>query len=119
MNYVILDQFQKRTYLKFIGEDCHTYGIYFYCVKPEDEIKIPEIKALEMLNHGRNHVLESVPHNEYWTLNKLVQLMESKKDSCFIVYADIDHKRAMNSYTWNSLDNSKDIPIYSIISIDP
>lgn len=119
MNYVILKQFQGRPYLNFTGEVCHTRGTYFYCVKPEDETKIHEMKALEMLNHGRNHVLESVPHDEHWTVNKLVQLMESKEDSCFIMYADIDHVRALGSYTWNSLDNSKDISIYSIIRLDP
>jgi len=123
MNYVILKQFQGRPYLNFTGELCHTSGTYFYCVKPEDEIEIPEIKALEMLSHGRNHVLESVPHDELpyddqWTINKLTQLLRSTGDSCFIMYADTNYKRAIERYTNSFMDN-KDIPIYSIISLDP
>ena len=119
MNYIILNQFQGKPYLSFKGEDCYTHGTYFCCVKPEDEINIPEIKALEMLNPDREHVLELLPHDEHWTVNKLVQLLESEGDSSFIMYADRDHKRALDSYIWNSIDGDKDIPIYSIINMDP
>ena len=124
MNYVLLNQFQGKPYLSFIGENCHTYGTYFYCVKPEDESKIPEIKALEMLNPGRENVLESLPRDELpyddqWTINKLVQLLETEGDSYFILYADIDYKRAVDNYTWSSLGIDKDTPVYSIIRMDP
>lgn len=120
MNYILLRQFWGRPFLGFIGETCHTqpHGTYFYCVKPEDETWIHEIKALELLNTGRNHVLKSVPHDEYWTINKLVQLLESKEDSSFILYTDIDYERAWGMYTGDFLDN-RDIPIYSIIRVDP
>lgn len=121
MNYILLNQFNGKPYLNFIGETCHTssYSTYFYCVKPEDETKILEIKALELLSSGRNHSLESVPQNEHWTVNRLVQLLESKSDSCFIVYAGIDYKKAMESYVWSTIDEDKNKSIYSIISLDP
>lgn len=121
MNYIILNQFKGKPYLSFIGETCYTssYGTYFYCVKPEDETKIHEVKALELLNSRHNHVLESVPQDEHWTVNKLVQLLQSKEDSYFIVYAGIDYKKALNGYAWSSIDDGRDKPIYSIISLDP
>ena len=120
MNYVILKQLMGRPYLKFIDELCYTpsYHTYFYYVKPEDEIKIPEIKALEMLSIKRSHVLESVPKREYLTINKLTWLLQRKEDSCFILYADIDCQRAWDMYTGKFLEN-RDIPIYSIIRLDP
>lgn len=120
MNYVLLKQFHGRPYIKFIGETCHTYSYntYFYYVKPEDEIKIHEVKALDLLNSAHEHVLESVTQKEYWTVNKLVQLLQRKEDSCFILYADIEYERAWDMYTDSFLEN-KDIPIYSIIRVDP
>lgn len=120
MNYVILKQYQGRPHLSFIRDtyDTESYKTYLYCVKTEDETKIHEVKALEMLNPRRNHLLESLSQEEYWTVNKLVQLLESKKDSCFILYTDIDYERAWGMYTGSFLEN-RDIPIYSIIRVDP
>ena len=118
MNYITLNQAHGAPYLSFIGDHCHTSGTYFYCAKPEDELDISEIKALEMLNPGREHVLESLPYGENWTINKLTQLMLSSGGVPFILYADIDYKRAVERYTNSFIDN-KDIPIYSIIRMDP
>ena len=120
MNYILLKEFHGRPHIKFIGEACHTssYDTYFYCVKLEDEIKIPEIKALELLNTSHNHVLESVPWASYWTVNKLVQLLQTKEDSCFILYADTDYERAWGRYSHTFLDD-RDIQPYSIIRVDP
>lgn len=120
MNYVILKQYRGCPYLSFTGGTCYTryYKTYFYCVKPEDETKIHEVKALEMLSAEHDHVLESVPQDEYWTLSKLVQLLESKEESCFIMYVDIDYERAWGMYSASLLDN-KDTHIYSIIRVDP
>ena len=120
MNYIILRQFQGRPYLNFVGESYYIqpYRTYFYCMKPEDETKIHEVKALELLSNRHNHVFESVPHGEYWTLDKLVQLLGGKEDSCFIMYADIDYERAMDMYPGSFLDN-RDTHIYSIIRLDP
>lgn len=119
MNYILLNQFYGKPYLSFTGEICHTCGTYFYCVNPEDKTKIHEMKALEMLNHVRNHVLESVPQDEHWTVNKLVRLLQSKEDSCFIMYADVDQMRTLGSYTWSSIDEGSNKSIYSIIRLDP
>lgn len=120
MNYVILKHFQGHPCLGFIKDTYCTqsYKTYLYHIKTKDETKIHEVKALEMLNPGRNHVLESLSHEEYWTVNKLVQLLESKEDSCFIMYADIDYERAWSMYTDSFLEN-RDIPIHSIIRVDP
>lgn len=120
MNYIILKQYQGRPYLGFIEEPyyTHPYKTFLYSVKPEDETKIHEVKALNLLNSKHNHVLESVPQGEYWTVNTLAQLLESKKDSYFILYVDIDYERAWGMYTGSFLEN-RDIPIYSIIRVDP
>ena len=120
MNYVILKQYQGRPYLDFLEEHYYTsaYRTCFYYVKPEDEVKIHEVKALNLFNPKHNHVLQSVPHGEYWTVNTLVQLLKSKEDSCFIIYADIDHERTMDMYSGSFLGN-RDTHIYSIIRLDP
>lgn len=120
MNYVILKQFMGRPYLDFMEEHYYTsaYKTCFYCVKPEDEVKIHEVKALNLFNPKHNHVLKSVPHGEYWTVNTLIQLLKIEEDSCFIIYADIDHERTMDMYTGKFLEN-RDVPIYSIIRLDP
>lgn len=120
MNYILLKQYLGHPYLDFTEETYYTqsYKTYLYSVKPEDEIKIHEVKALELFSSGHNHVLESVPHGNYWTVDTLVQLLKSKEDSCFILYADIDHERTMDMYTGSFLDN-RDTHIYSIIRVDP
>lgn len=120
MNYIILKQYQGRPYLDFIEEYYYTsaYRTCFYFVKPEDEVKIHEVKALNLFNPKHNHVLESLSQKEYWTVNKLVQLLQSKEDTCFILYADIDHERTMNMYSGSFLDN-RDTHIYSSIRLDP
>ena len=120
MNYIVLKQLLGRPYLSFVEDTRYTrsYDTHFYCVNSEDETKIHEVKALELFSDRHNHVLESVPHNEYWTINKLIWLLQSKEDSCFILYADIDCQRGWDMYTGKFLKN-RDIPIYSIIRLDP
>lgn len=120
MNYILLKQFVGRPYLDFIPETCFTspHKTYFYYAKHEDEVKIPELKALELLSTEHEHVLESVPRGGCWTINKLVRLLQNQHESCFILYADIDYERACGMYTGDFLEN-RDINTYSIIRLDP
>lgn len=121
MNYIALWRHDGGSFITIVDKNHHAYGTFFYCLKPEDEEKIYEVKARELLyNEDRDITLIPLGSpKKGWRIENLASFISSETNSYFILYADIDRDRLKDKVPLYHISNLMDVPIYTVINLDP